>query len=48
MICRKLVLEPGRKLLDIGCGWGSLTVHAARDYKVQVTAVTLARGRAAT
>ncbi len=43
MICRKLVLEPGRKLLDMGCGWGSLTVHAARDYKVQVTAVTLAR-----
>jgi cyclopropane-fatty-acyl-phospholipid synthase len=43
MICRKLALEPGRKLLDLGCGWGSLTVHAARDYKVQITAVTLAR-----
>jgi cyclopropane-fatty-acyl-phospholipid synthase len=41
MICRKLALEPGRKLLDMGCGWGSLTVHAARDHHSQVTAVTL-------
>jgi cyclopropane-fatty-acyl-phospholipid synthase len=43
MICRKLALEPGRKLLDMGCGWGSLTVHAARDHRVDVTAVTLSR-----
>jgi cyclopropane-fatty-acyl-phospholipid synthase len=43
MICRKLALEPGRKLLDMGCGWGSLTVYAARDYRVDVTAVTLSR-----
>jgi cyclopropane-fatty-acyl-phospholipid synthase len=41
MICRKLALEPGQKLLDMGCGWGSLTVHAARDHHSQVTAVTL-------
>ena len=41
MICRKLALEPGHKLLDMGCGWGSLTVHAARDHHTQVTAVTL-------
>jgi cyclopropane-fatty-acyl-phospholipid synthase len=41
MICRKLTLEPGSKLLDMGCGWGSLTVHAARDHHAQVTAVTL-------
>jgi cyclopropane-fatty-acyl-phospholipid synthase len=41
MICRKLALEPGGKLLDMGCGWGSLTVHAARDHHSQVTAVTL-------
>jgi cyclopropane-fatty-acyl-phospholipid synthase len=41
MICRKLALEPGQKLLDMGCGWGSLTVHAARDHHAQVTAVTL-------
>ncbi len=43
MICRKLALEPGRKLLDMGCGWGSLTVSAARDHRVDVTAVTLSR-----
>jgi len=41
MICRKLALEPGQKLLDMGCGWGSLTVHAARDHQAKVTAVTL-------
>jgi len=41
MICRKLALAPGNKLLDMGCGWGSLTVHAARDHHTQVTAVTL-------
>jgi cyclopropane-fatty-acyl-phospholipid synthase len=43
MICRKLALAPGSKLLDMGCGWGSLTVHAARDHRAQVTAVTLSR-----
>jgi cyclopropane-fatty-acyl-phospholipid synthase len=43
LICRKLELSPGSKLLDMGCGWGSLTVHAARDYKAQVAAVTLSR-----
>jgi cyclopropane-fatty-acyl-phospholipid synthase len=41
MICGKLALAPGSTLLDMGCGWGSLTVHAARDHRAQVTAVTL-------
>ncbi len=41
MICRKLALKPGSKLLDMGCGWGSLTVHAASEHHAQVTAVTL-------
>jgi cyclopropane-fatty-acyl-phospholipid synthase len=40
-ICRKLRLAPGMRLLDVGCGWGSLSIHAARDYGAQVTAVTL-------
>ena len=42
LICRKLGLEPGQRLLDMGCGWGSLTIHAA-GAQVQVTGVTLSR-----
>jgi cyclopropane-fatty-acyl-phospholipid synthase len=41
LICRKLGLAPGARLLDMGCGWGSLTVYAARQHQVRVTAVTL-------
>ena len=40
LICGKLALEPGSELLDMGCGWGSLTIHAARA-RVRVTGVTL-------
>ncbi|WP_328498300.1 cyclopropane-fatty-acyl-phospholipid synthase family protein [Streptomyces sp. NBC_00414] len=46
LICRKLDLVPGARLLDIGCGWGSLTLYAAEQHKAQVTAVTLAREQA--
>jgi cyclopropane-fatty-acyl-phospholipid synthase len=42
LIGRKLALEPGQALLDMGCGWGSLTIHAARA-RVRVTGVTLSR-----
>lgn len=47
LICRKLGLSPGARLLDIGCGWGSLTLYAAAEHQVRVTAVTLAREQAA-
>jgi cyclopropane-fatty-acyl-phospholipid synthase len=41
MICRKLRLQPGETMLDIGSGWGSLACHAARHYGVNVVGVTL-------
>lgn len=40
-ICRKLRLEPGERLLDIGCGWGGLIIHAAQNYGVQALGITL-------
>ena len=43
IIARKLVLEPGMKVLDIGCGWGSLALHLARHHDVHVTGITLSR-----
>jgi cyclopropane-fatty-acyl-phospholipid synthase len=43
MICRKLRLAPGERLLDIGCGWGGLVCHAARNYGVQAHGVTLSQ-----
>jgi cyclopropane-fatty-acyl-phospholipid synthase len=46
LICRKLGLRPGMRLLDVGCGWGSLAVHAAREYGVQVVGITLSAEQA--
>ncbi len=45
-ICRKLHLRKGQRLLDIGCGWGSLVMHAARHYGVDATGVTLSQPQA--
>ncbi|MFC9292161.1 class I SAM-dependent methyltransferase [Streptomyces sp. NPDC057052] len=47
LVCRKLALVPGARLLDIGCGWGALTLHASERHKAQVTAVTPVREQAA-
>ncbi|MEU2450031.1 cyclopropane-fatty-acyl-phospholipid synthase family protein [Streptomyces sp. NPDC012765] len=47
LVCRKLALRPGERLLDVGCGWGSMALHAAREYGVRVTGVTLSREQAA-
>ncbi|SES22036.1 SAM-dependent methyltransferase [Streptomyces qinglanensis] len=47
LICRKLALRPGERLLDVGGGWGSLVLHAAREYGVHAVAVTLSREQAA-
>lgn len=43
MICRKLQLQPGQKLLDIGCGWGALARHAAQRHGATVTGITVSR-----
>ena len=41
LICRKLDLEPGQQLLDVGCGWGGMVMHAASYYGVEAVGVTL-------
>ena len=41
LVCRKLRLQPGDRLLDIGCGWGSLVIWAAKHYGVEALGVTL-------
>jgi cyclopropane-fatty-acyl-phospholipid synthase len=45
-LCRKLQLEPGERLLDIGCGWGGLAIYAAQHYGVDVTGITLSENQA--
>jgi len=43
MICRKLELKPGERLLEIGCGWGGFAAHAARHHGVEVVGITVSR-----
>jgi cyclopropane-fatty-acyl-phospholipid synthase len=45
LICRKLDLQPGMRLLDIGCGWGSMLIHAARHHGVRAVGVTLSQSQ---
>ncbi|KJY43784.1 cyclopropane-fatty-acyl-phospholipid synthase [Streptomyces sp. NRRL B-1568] len=47
LVCRKLALEPGMRLLDVGCGWGSMVLHAAREYGVSAVGITLSEEQAA-
>lgn len=46
LVARKLGLRPGMRLLDVGCGWGGMVRHAAREYGVEVIGVTLSREQA--
>ncbi len=41
LVCRKLGLAPGMRLLDVGCGWGSMVLHAAEHYGVSAVGITL-------
>jgi len=43
LVCKKIGLKPGMKILDIGCGWGSLAKYAAEKYDVQVVGVTVSK-----
>lgn len=47
LVCRKLRLEPGMRILDIGCGWGGAAKYAAERYGVSVTGVTVSENQAA-
>jgi len=47
LVCRKLGLQPGQRLLDIGCGWGGLAAFAAERYGVSVVGVTVSEQQAA-
>ena len=46
LVCRKLGLQPGMRLLDVGCGWGGMVRHAAEHYGVHALGVTLSRQQA--
>jgi cyclopropane-fatty-acyl-phospholipid synthase len=46
LIAAKLELKSGQRLLDVGCGWGSFAIHAARNYGVSVTGITLSPSQA--
>ncbi|MFI9544908.1 class I SAM-dependent methyltransferase [Streptomyces sp. NPDC052016] len=47
LVCRKLALTSGQRLLDVGCGWGSMAIHAAREHGVSVVGITLSQEQAA-
>jgi sphingolipid C9-methyltransferase len=47
LVCRKLALQPDTELLDVGCGWGTLALHAAKQYGARSTGVTLSQNQTA-
>jgi len=46
LVCRKLALRPGMRVLDVGCGWGGMAIHAAREHGVHAVGITLSRRQA--
>ncbi len=47
LVCRKLMVRPGDEMLDIGCGWGTLAMHAAKNYGAKSTGITLSKNQTA-
>jgi cyclopropane-fatty-acyl-phospholipid synthase len=46
LVCAKLGLQAGERVLDVGCGWGAFAIHAAREYGAHVTGITLSEPQA--
>ncbi len=46
LVCTKLALKPGERVLDVGCGWGAFAIHAAQEHGVHVTGITLSEPQA--
>lgn len=47
LVCRKLMLRPGDEMLDIGCGWGTLAMHAAKTFGAKSTGITISKNQTA-
>src|SRR5580693_10039746 len=47
LVCRKLALKEGERVLDVGCGWGAFVIHAAENYGVKAVGITLSEPQAA-
>ncbi len=45
LVCRKLMVRTGDEMLDIGCGWGTLAMHAARNYGAKATGITISKNQ---
>jgi sphingolipid C9-methyltransferase len=45
LVCRKLMLRPGDEMLDIGCGWGTLALHAAKNFGAKSTGITISKNQ---
>jgi cyclopropane fatty-acyl-phospholipid synthase-like methyltransferase len=47
LVCNKLMVKPGQEMLDIGCGWGTLAMHAAKNFGAKTTGITISKNQTA-